>query len=40
MPGDRATEESLMHLMAIEQTGPQGTPGRAPGAAFAGEGRI
>jgi inositol transport system ATP-binding protein len=32
MPGDRATEESLMHLMAIEQTGP--------GAAIAGEGRI
>jgi inositol transport system ATP-binding protein len=32
MPGDRATEESLMHLMAIEQT--------APGAAIAGEGRI
>ena len=32
MPGDRATEESLMHLMAIEQG--------APGAAIAGEGRI
>jgi inositol transport system ATP-binding protein len=32
MPGERATEESLMHLMAIEQS--------APKAAIAGEGRI